>query len=391
MLRGEGGGGRYFALKSYSKARLSKVGETAHVLREKKALCALQPHPFVVSLHATFQDSTTVYFLLSLGLGGDLRGELVRHQRRQQPMAEPSVAFHVGILVMVLGHLHSRGYAYRDLKPENVLIDSQGYALLCDFGTAVHLGQAGRSMTIVGTWEYAAPEQLEERGSTMASDWWALGVVLLESLSNKVPFPSGDEDDPLRVIRAIRDFAHDGGNGGGHSSGGGSCSATAPAAAGGGQQASSSGSGGCGDSRVSSGGGGGGVSSGSDVDTDLGKAARQLVRSLLQPDESARWAAASSEQLRGVPFFAGLDWEALAERRVAPPTVPALLGDADTRNFSHCSLAEGSLDEQVGLPLDAGALSSTILSRAASHESDLDSLESRSKRHKVMQDYWEGF
>ena len=77
--------------------------------------------------------------------------------------------------------------------------------------------------------------------------------------------------------------------------------------------------------------------------------------------------------------------EALAERRVDPPTVPAILGDADTRNFSHCSLAEGPLDTQVGVPLDAGALS--ILPS----DDDLQACESQSKRPRLAGDMWEGF
>jgi len=400
MLRGEGGGGRYFALKTYSKERITKVGEAKHVLREKTALRALQPHPFVVSLYATFQDSKTVYFLLSLGLGGDLRGLLVRHQRRQQPMVEATAAFHAGVLTMVLGHLHARGFAYRDLKPENVLIDSHGYALLCDFGTAVHLGDKGRALTVVGTWEYAAPEQLEERGSTMASDWWALGVLLLECLTNATPFPSGNEDDPMVVMRAIHNFgraARIDGSGGDATSGshaGGTGHGThAHGSVSGGAGGGSAGHSGSGSSNDGCGDCGGSSSCITDGAEDprlapLSGAARRLVCALLQPDEQQRWGAASAEQLRGYSFFESLDWAALYERRLAAPFVPAILGEADTRNFLHCNLAEGALDREIGVPLDAGDCSS----RSGSHDSDLNECEHRSKRRKeCTDDFWDTF
>ena len=465
-MRGvEGNISPYFALKAISKERVAKVGEGKHVLREKKALRALQPHPFIVALHSTFQDSNTLYFLLSLVLGGDLRGVLLRLGRRRQAMPEPHAVFYSAILAMALGHLHDRGYAYRDLKPENVLIDSQGYCVLCDFGTAVHLGRAGRAMTVVGTWEYAAPEQLEESGSTMASDWWSFGVVLLECLSGEVPFSSGDANDPIQVLRAIRKFeavslavlarleSHsspgvtterfpqrgqsltDGGSvsvsgsGSGRGRGCGcgcGCGSMSPSSQGqracignvaplrsetpsrsitmmGGIVAAGARRGGeraneqpqpqpqpqpqqqqqqqqmeaaevaeaaevvvkKEDARLASLGEPPRSPRSTPAYEDcrlahLSEPAKALICTLLQTNEHARWALARHDGLRSWRFFGGLGWDALLARRVPPPVVPALLGDADTRNFSHCSLAHVGLDEQVGVPLDAGALDTAL-------------------------------
>ena len=162
--------GRYCALKATRKADLLRVGAALSVVREKQALLALQPHPFVVQLFWTAQDADHLYMLLQLGLGGDLRGVLLR--RRQSSygpaLAEEHVRFYASVLVLVLEHLHAKGFVYRDLKPDNVLLDEVGYPLLCDFGTAVHVGSSGRALTTTGTWEYAAPEQLE--GSRWASN-----------------------------------------------------------------------------------------------------------------------------------------------------------------------------------------------------------------------------
>ena len=373
MMRGAGEGGRYFALKSISKERLRCAGcrEALHVRREKEALLAVQPHPFIVTLHATFQDRTTLYLLLSLGLGGDLRGMILRYQRHQTPMDDETSAFYIAVLVLVLDHLHSCGYAYRDLKPENVLIDSEGFALLCDFGTAVHLGSTGRSMTIVGTWEYAAPEQLKEQGSTMASDWWALGVILFECLSGEQPFPSGDDDDPLEVLDAIYQFGQarvspswerDVGATRACTSMGRTDQATAnpdtnnlamddPAMI--------SAEGLASDSAPANSHETGKILKQLDR---LSVPARNLVNALLQEDEFTRWKGTRRPQLHASRFFADVDWQALSSRDVVPPFKPNLLGNADTRNFAHCSTGETILDTMIGAPLEADAVESSSAS-----------------------------
>ena len=125
--------GQYYALKVMSKARLQRAGarEVQCVMREKLALLALQPHPYIATLQATFQDKHSLYLVLQLGLGGDLRGTILRHQRRAigagtGAIPEETVRFYAAALVLVLQHLHSHGFAYRDLKPENVLLDADG-------------------------------------------------------------------------------------------------------------------------------------------------------------------------------------------------------------------------------------------------------------------------
>lgn len=292
---------RYYALKVLSKERLAAAGEVEcrAVLREKEALQALQPHPFIITLHATLHDTSRLCLLLDLGLGGDLRGMLLRQQRKRAlapndrlrgALEEGHVRFYGGCLVLALSHLHARGYAYRDLKPENVLIDSSGFPMLCDFGSTVHVGKSGRATTLLGTWEYAAPEQLTGVGCTLACDWWSLGTLMLEALCGEVPFPSGDDNEPLAALAAVRAFGPD-----------------APLL--------------------------GGLS----VD-----ACELLTTTLLVHDEAERWAACTSAgsdvTTRG--FFEGVDWHALAEKRVPPPHAPTILGAADTRNFWHACLDE---------------------------------------------------
>ena len=334
---------RYFALKVLSKERLACAGPTAAraVLREKRALLAVQPHPFITTLHATFQDASRLFLLLELGIGGDLRGVFLRQRRLRGPahtsvaerlrgaLDEPSARFYAASVVLALSHLHSRGYVYRDLKPENILLDDKGFPLLCDLGSAVHLGEAGRAMTLIGTWEYAAPEQLKGRGATFASDWWALGTLLLEALCGEAPFSSGDDDEPLVALAAVDAF-----HGGGH-----------------------------------------------DLLEGLSQGAVDIVSgALLLRDEGSRWAACKAEEvdasavpspsssastapsaaalpsrLRSRAFFASFEWEVLAARQMPPPHEPTLLGAADTRNFWHASFDESPSEVQrVGAGLTAG-------------------------------------
>lgn len=310
---------RYYALKVFSKERLHCAGPAAsrEVLREKRALLAVQPHPFLATLHATFQDATRLFLLLELGLGGDLRGVLLRGQRRRfgngpeqnrrAALAEAEVRFYGASLVLALSHLHAHGFVYRDLKPENVLLDREGYPLLCDFGSAAHLGTAGRTLTLVGTWEYAPIELLSGKGCTLAADWWSLGVLLLEALAGTTPFPSGDADEPHVTLAAARGFGP-----------------------------------------------------GSPLLHGLSReACDALTQVLLLPDERRRWGACcggdggrSGDGVRGCAFFAPVDLEALLARQLPPPHEPSVLGAADTRNFFHANLDEPDADA-VGVGLVA--------------------------------------
>ncbi|KAL1495296.1 hypothetical protein AB1Y20_017156 [Prymnesium parvum] len=307
----------YFALKLLSKARLAAAGPSAarDVSRELRALLLLSPHPFLPTLHAAWDDRRGVYLLLSLALGGDLRGLLLKERRRRAVggaggMDEASVRFYAAVIVLVLEHIHSRGFVYRDLKPSNLLLDAHGHPLLADFGAAAPLGASGRAMSALGTWEYAAPELLRRRGATPAADWWAAGVVTLECLAGGCPFPSGDADEPRAVLSAAAPIAA-------HARAAANSPSSPPSPI----------------PRLL---------------RPLSPAARSLLLLLLHPSERHRLAAAPS--LRAHPFFAPIDWRRLARREEPPPRRPTILGAADTRNFSHCSLDEEDA-AAVGAPL----------------------------------------
>ena len=101
-------------------------------------------------------------------------------------------------LCLALGHLHDELQAiYRDVKPENVLIDARGHACLADFGLAK---VAAEAQTVCGTPSYMAPEVIRCEGHDKAADWWGFGVLLCELLAGETPFA---HDNPLIVQRNI--------------------------------------------------------------------------------------------------------------------------------------------------------------------------------------------
>jgi cGMP-dependent protein kinase len=143
----------------------------------------------------TFQDSKNVYFLTEFLGGGDLFFAI----REIGDLGKEQAQFYSGSIALALEYLHARGIMYRDLKPENVLLDLKGNAKLVDFGCCK---KALRTNTLVGTPEYFAPELILQKGYTCAIDWWALGVMMHEFIVGPLPF-GRDTEDQLDLFRQI--------------------------------------------------------------------------------------------------------------------------------------------------------------------------------------------
>ncbi|CAI7640509.1 unnamed protein product [Penicillium glandicola] len=163
-------------------AKLTSPNHITHALAEKDVLARIV-HPFIVSLKFSFQSESKLYFILAFVNGGNLFEHLAKAERFDAIRAR----FYTAELICALECLHGWNVIYRDLKPENVLLDYEGHVALCDFGLCKQdIKDGDRTNTVCGTLGYMAPEVLVGSPYTKAVDWWFLGVLLYE-----IPGPVG--------------------------------------------------------------------------------------------------------------------------------------------------------------------------------------------------------
>jgi len=127
-------------------------------------------------------------------------GELFTLLRREGRFANDVALFFATEIALAFEYLHSQDIAYRDLKPENLLIDKQGHVKITDFGFAKVVPD--KTLTLCGTPEYLAPEIIQSKGHNKNVDWWALGVLIFEMLAGYPPFY---DDNPLGIYHKIMD------------------------------------------------------------------------------------------------------------------------------------------------------------------------------------------
>ena len=186
---------RLYALKTVSRKKIDRYEIQENLILERKILLTLD-HVFILKLVKTFKDSMRVYFLTEFVRGMDLFDVL----REINVVSDQDSKFYAACLIMILEYVHDRDIVYRDLKPENVIIDEDGYPKLIDFGISKIL--TGRTYTIVGTPHYMAPEVITGKGYSLSVDYWSLGVMLYEFICCKVPF-GDDEEDPYHIYEKV--------------------------------------------------------------------------------------------------------------------------------------------------------------------------------------------
>jgi len=167
-----------------------------HTKAERKILQSLQ-HPFLMTLRYAFQSKEKLYFVLDYLRGG----ELFFHLKKNRRFPEETARIWVAQIALALGHLHSLDIVYRDLKPENVLLDDDGHVCLTDFGLAKDVAPSDKAHTFAGTPEYLAPEIVTGAGHDKAVDWWALGILLYELTVGIPPFYSQNVNEMYNLIQ----------------------------------------------------------------------------------------------------------------------------------------------------------------------------------------------
>merc|ERR1711957_81398 len=176
--------GETFALKGLNKGHVVKTQMQQSVMAEKNIML-MSNSDFIVKLYATYNSSQVLYFLLEVALGGEL---YATYNSKGFYGSDKHAKYYVAGVVFAFEHLHERFVIYRDLKPENVLLNSDGHPKLTDMGLAKFV--LGKTFTTCGTPDYFAPEVIATSGQTSAVDWWTLGILLFELMTGKPPFES---------------------------------------------------------------------------------------------------------------------------------------------------------------------------------------------------------
>lgn len=263
-----------YAMKVLSKPNIVKRKQVEHTKTERRVLGAIN-HPFIVKLHYAFQNDAKLYFVLDYCAGG----ELFYHLSRMKKFPEHMAKFYCAEITMALDELHRHGVAYRDLKPENILFDAEGHVKLADFGLAKENvnDSAQGANSLCGTPEYLSPEVLDRRGHGTGVDWWNLGMVTYEMLTGLPPWYTTDRDKLFERLRnAPLKFPY-----------------------------------------------------------YVSRTAASVIQGLLDRDPNKRLGVGGGAEVQAHPFFNGIDWKKLYDRKIMPPYNPCRNNDeiTDSANF----------------------------------------------------------
>lgn len=260
----------FYAMKVLKKSEVVRLKQVEHINSEKQILAQVH-YPFIVNLFTTFQDDRHLYMLLEYVIGG----ELFSHLRKAGQFTNDMTRFYAAEIVLAIEYLHSKDIIYRDLKPENLLLDSAGHVKITDFGFAKHV--VDRTWTLCGTPEYLAPEIIQSKGHGKAVDWWALGILIFEMLAGYPPF---FDDNPFGIYEKILA------------------------------------------GRIY-------------FPPHIDPTAKDLIKKLLTADRTKRLGnlKGGSDDIKNHKWFRGVDWQGLLDKTVGAPIVPPSIHPGDTSNF----------------------------------------------------------
>ena len=258
--------GSFYALKSIRRSSIIHRKNAHRIKQELQILKTMRGSPFIAHVFGTFQNDKNVYFLLEYAVGGELYSLILRNDN----ISEGSVKFYTAEPVCALHHLHEHSIVFRDLKPDNVVLDENGHIRLVDFGLASYVDQHGfvDKSKSSGTAEYLAPEitrGMEEKHG-IGVDWWALGVVMFEMLTGKPPFGARPQRKKYEIFMKINAGSY-----------------TWPRR------------------------------------PAVSAAVKKVVSGLLSLNPTSRF---GYDRTMSSPWFEGLDWNMIESRRVRPPIIP---------------------------------------------------------------------
>lgn len=264
------GTGLVCAMKTVKRRKVSsKASEQEKRRRAEKdkleaKILESMSHPFIVHLYKTFRNDEKLYIIMECLHGGELYGHLKKYGRFTLSV----VKFYSAEILIAQEYLHKKSIVYRDMKPENVVVDSGGHVVLTDFGLAKHVefGSEKKTYTFCGTPEYISPEIVNNEGYNHTSDWWSFGVLIYEMLCGFSPFRADNEDAIYKSIRAVHSAA-------------------------------------------------GGLTFPKHVDAGT----KDIISKLLTINVASRLGTRGADDIKKHKFYRGMDWFALISRQVVPP------------------------------------------------------------------------
>ena len=184
------------ATKKMVKAIAKKNKMIKDVLIEREGLSKMHS-PFCVGLHYCYQDDITISLTLTLCPGGDLDFLLKSRTNKKKefsPLPTGTLKYYVAAMALGLQAIHDAGYVYRDLKPQNVLLDTEGLVRISDMGLTADITK-GPIKQCSGTRGYWSPETIKKEPYSTEPDWWSLGVTAFVLFSDKIPFKGKDDEE----------------------------------------------------------------------------------------------------------------------------------------------------------------------------------------------------
>ena len=188
--------GHYCALKQMSKAKIIQAKLETNILRERHYLAKINS-PYIVNLLCAFQDKNNLFLLMELLTGGDLRYHILNYNFY---FTETQLKFLMTNLIIGLEYIHKKGIVHRDMKPENIIFDSQGFAKIADFGISCMEKELDPDDDS-GTPAYMAPETLNGKKQNFSVDFYSLGVIAYELITGKVPYDGYDRKEIKSLMK----------------------------------------------------------------------------------------------------------------------------------------------------------------------------------------------
>ena len=192
-------GKNYYALKAVSRIAAEKQKILIKYFLEERRVLIKLDHPFIMKLVRTFKNEENVFFLTEFINGRGL-GKYLESKPQNSFLNKYETQFYVAFLLIILDYINSKQVIHRDLKPDNIMIDSNGYLKIIDFGTAIAIKNF--TSTITGTPHYIGPEVLMGKGYSYSCDYWSVGVITHELFYNYYPF-GNNAGDPMEVSRDV--------------------------------------------------------------------------------------------------------------------------------------------------------------------------------------------